>query len=61
MKKRLIAILSLVMAVILFTFSMPIVALEDTSIEEIEELREENVKHFRMPDGKYKAVVYSEP
>ena len=61
MKKRLIGILSLVMAVILFTFSMPVVALEDTSIEEIEELREENVKHFRMPDGKYKAVVYSEP
>ena len=30
-------------------------------ISEVEQLREENVKHFRMPDGTYKAVVYAHP
>ena len=29
-------------------------------IVEIESLRESNVKHFRLPDGSYKAVVYSQ-
>lgn len=30
-------------------------------IIEVEELREENVKHFQMPDGSYRAVVYNAP
>ena len=61
MKKFLRITLSLVLAVILFATAMPIYAVEDTTVEEIEELREENVKHFKMNDGTYKAVVYSEP
>ena len=28
---------------------------------EVEELREENVKHYKLSDGTYKAVVYSSP
>ena len=31
------------------------------TIVEIEEKREQNVKHFLLPDGSYEAVVYSEP
>ena len=31
------------------------------AIVELEELREERVKHFRLPDGTYKAVTYSTP
>ena len=31
------------------------------SVSEVESLREENVKHFRLPDGTYEAVVYSQP
>lgn len=30
-------------------------------VEEIIELREENVKHFRLADGTYEAVIYAEP
>lgn len=30
-------------------------------IEELPELREENVKHFRLPDGTFEAIVYAEP
>ena len=61
MKKFIKITLSLVLAVILLATAMPIYAVEDTSIKEVEELREENVKHFEMPDGTFKAIVYSEP
>ena len=30
-------------------------------IVEIVERREENVKHFRLPDGSYEAVAYAKP
>jgi hypothetical protein len=61
MKKFIKITLSLVLAVILLATTMPIYAVEDDSIKEVEELREENVKHFEMPDGTFKAIVYSEP
>lgn len=61
MKKFIKITLSLVLAVILLATAMPIYAVEDDSIKEVEELREENVKHFEMPDGTFKAIVYSEP
>ena len=31
------------------------------TIVEVEDRREQNVKHFLLPDGSYEAVVYSEP
>lgn len=61
MKKFIKITLSLVLAVILLATAMPIYAVEDDSIKEVEELREENVKHFEMPDGTFKAIVYGEP
>ena len=61
MKKFIKITLSLVLAVILLATAIPIYAVEDDSIKEVEELREENVKHFEMPDGTFKAIVYSEP
>ena len=61
MKKFIKITLSLALAVILLVTAMPIYALEEVTVKEIEDLREENVKHFDMGDGTYKAVVYSEP
>ena len=61
MKKFIKITLSLALAVILLVTAMPIYALEEVSVKEVEDLREENVKHFDMGDGTYKAVVYSEP
>ena len=34
---------------------------EPVIIGEVKELREENVKHYKLSDGTYKAVVYSSP
>jgi len=31
------------------------------NVSEVESLREENVKHFRLADGTYEAIVYSQP
>lgn len=45
------------------TLSQSEMSVEDglsASLEEIVDLREENVKHFRLSDGSYQAVVYSE-
>ena len=61
MKKFLKVSVSLILVIILFAMAMPIYALNEISVKEIEELREENVKHFDMGDGTYKAVTYSEP
>ena len=33
----------------------------DASIVEVVELREESIKHFRLPDGSYEAVSYAGP
>lgn len=33
----------------------------DDMVYEIKSLREENVKHFRLADGKYQAVAYGQP
>ena len=30
------------------------------AVSEVESLREENVKHFSLPDGTYEAVVYTQ-
>ena len=61
MKKFLRTVISLVLVAIFLVTAMPIYAVEDVSVKEVEDLREENVKHFDMGDGTYKAVVYSEP
>ncbi|MBQ8393462.1 MAG: RHS repeat protein [Clostridia bacterium] len=79
MKKRLRAILSFVMMVLIFILSLPIYAfatgIEDAVelaeeikidyeaevLEEKEELREENIKHYLLSDGTTKAVVYPTP
>ena len=45
------------------TLSQSEMSVEDglsASLEEIVDMREENVKHFRLSDGSYQAVVYSE-
>ena len=31
------------------------------SVSEVDSLREENVKHFRLSDGTYEAIIYSQP
>ena len=31
------------------------------AVSEVESLREENVKHFSLPDGTYEAIIYTEP
>lgn len=70
--KRLIAVFLIILT---FISVLPVTALtidneESTTSEsetteqivyELEELREENVKHFRFPDGSNRAVVYSTP
>ena len=61
MKKFIRTFISLILVLVLFVLAMPIYALEEVSVKEVEDLREENVKHFDMGDGTYKAVVYSEP
>lgn len=61
MKKLLKITVSLILVAILLVMAMPLYALEEVSVEEMEELREENVKHFDMGDGTYKVIVYSEP
>ena len=73
-KKALSIVLSI--ALLLCVFSPNVIALDYASpqkslsidnpqsisneIVEIESLRESNVKHFRLPDGSYQAVVYSQ-
>ncbi len=61
MKKFIRTFISLILVLVLFVLAMPIYALEEVTVKEVEDLREENVKHFDMGDGTYKAVVYSEP
>ncbi|MBQ9744288.1 MAG: DNRLRE domain-containing protein [Clostridia bacterium] len=79
MKKRLRAILSFVMMVLIFILSLPIYAFangvedavelaeeikidyEAEVLDEKEELREENIKHYLLSDGTTKAVVYPVP
>ena len=67
MKKILRTVVSLILVALLFAMAMPIYAFEDISVneeaesgialvKEVEELREENVKHFDMGDGTYKVV-----
>ena len=36
-------------------------AIPQRGVYEVDVLREENVKHFALPDGTYQAVVYGEP
>ena len=66
----------LAIAMLMGIFSSNVIALDSASpqkaptidnqkfgsneIVEIESLRESNVKHFRLPDGSYQAVVYSQ-
>ena len=61
MKKTLKTTLSLILAFVILVLAMPAYAAEINEVKEVEALREENVKHFEMPDGTFKAVVYSEP
>lgn len=70
--KRLISVF---LTILIFIGTLPVTALTTDSEEsatsesetteqivyELEELREENVKHFRFPDGSNRAVVYSVP
>ena len=63
---RSVRLFTLVMTLILLASSMPLtlraMAIEtDVNIEEVEEYREEYSKHFKMPDGTYKAVSYTAP
>ena len=57
---------ALLLSLIMIVYCLPInifaidVEMTDVIVEE-ESLREENVKHFKMPDGSYTAVVYSNP
>ena len=59
MRKKYTRIISFVLVTIIIICScvVPIYAESDTIVE-VESLREENVKHFRMPDGSYKAITY---
>lgn len=57
---------ALMLSLIMIAYCLPvhILALETEEINVVVEekaLREENVKHFKMPDGSYTAVVYSNP
>lgn len=57
---------ALMLSLIIIVYCLPvhILALETEEINVVVEekaLREENVKHFKMPDGSYTAVVYSNP
>lgn len=65
MRNKCINILAMIIAMVLMFSSIPftIYAVDNDNniIIEEESLREENVKHFRMPDGSYTAVVYSNP
>ena len=63
---RSVKLFALVMTLVLLMSSMPLtlqaMAIEtDVNIEEVEEYREEYSKHFKMPDGTYKAVSYTAP
>ena len=60
MKKKLTSLFAAMLAVIMLVTAIPVFGMETTTVKEVEELREENVKHFEMTDGTYKAVVYSE-
>ena len=64
--KKSFRLLTFVLTLILLMSSMPLtlqaMAIEtDVNIEEVEEYREEYTKHFKMPDGTYKAVSYTAP
>lgn len=65
MRKKSIKLLSLIIAMIFIFSSIPftIYAVDNDNniIIEEESLREESVKHFKMPDGSYTAVVYNNP
>lgn len=60
MKKKLTSLFAVMLAVIMLVTAIPVFGMETTTVTEVEELREENVKHFEMTDGTYKAVVYSD-
>ncbi|MBQ8566482.1 MAG: hypothetical protein IJ445_02715, partial [Clostridia bacterium] len=62
MKKKLTSLFAAMLAVIMLVTAIPVFAMDvdSTTVKEVEELREENVKHFEMTDGTYKAVVYSD-
>ncbi|MBQ2736548.1 MAG: DNRLRE domain-containing protein, partial [Clostridia bacterium] len=60
MKKKLTSLFAAMLAVIMLVTAIPVFGMETTTVTEVEELREENVKHFEMTDGTYKAVVYSD-
>ncbi len=54
----------LALSVLFSCLPMSVFALDNTGadvIVEDESLREESVKHFKMPDGSYTAVVYTDP
>ena len=61
-KKFFALLLSLIMIVYCLPINIFAIDVETTDvIVEEESLREENVKHFKMPDGSYTAVVYNNP
>ena len=60
MKNKLRSLVAILLAVVLLSTAIPVFGMETTTVTEVEELREENVKHFEMTDGTYKAVVYSD-
>ena len=60
MKNKLRTLVAILLAVVLLSTAIPAFAMDSTTVTEVEELREENVKHFEMTDGTYKAVVYSD-
>ena len=64
--KHTIKLITLVLTLIMLASSMPFtlqtMAIETmVNIEEVEEYREEYSKHFKMPDGTFKAVSYNAP
>lgn len=64
--KKFKIVISIILSLMLMVNYLPmrILAIEDTSLKVIveeESLREENVKHYKMPDGSYTAIVYSNP
>lgn len=53
--------IAFVLSLVMIMCSMSMVSYatyEDETIVEVEALREENVKHFKLPDGTYTAMVY---
>ena len=46
MKKKLTSLFAVMLAVIMLVTAIPVFGMETTTVTEVEELREENVKHF---------------